>query len=180
MAQDMKQCWWLSAAAGCVPSPHTSRSWCPWINPAKMPREKKGLLCVIVASPKFFHLPQRKPLTKSQERMAGEGMEATPSPSIRWREACCGTCSWSPPAWDKGGLTFLSQLLAGHSPVNLPRLPLKPCSWCEWGMLSPFARHVRSKYPCLPLKCKWKLHRDQIKVSSGNKQGLSFLDNGQP
>lgn len=122
MAQDMKQRWWLTAAAGCVPSPHTSRSWCAWINPAKMPREKKGLLCVILASPKFFHLPQRKPLTKSQERMAGEGMEATPSPSIRWREACCGTCSWSPPAWDKGGLTFLSQLLAGHSPVNLPRL----------------------------------------------------------
>lgn len=65
-------------------------------------------------------------------------------------------------------------------PCELAQVALKPCRWCEWGMLSPFARHVRAKYPCLPLKCKWKLHRDQIKVSSGSKQGLSFPDNGQP
>lgn len=63
--------WYLVTAAGCVPSPHTSRSWCPRIRLAKMPREKKGSLCITLASPKVLHLPQRKTLTKNQGQCDG-------------------------------------------------------------------------------------------------------------
>lgn len=96
-------------------SPHISRSWCTWINPdTNNQREKKGPSLIKLTTPKCS---VSSPLPTSAE-------EQSPV-LLLTQDQVLGT----------------HQSLEGHSPVNLPRMPLRPQHFQHRRVLLPSSPH---------------------------------------